>query len=221
LSHRPVRRADRPAYSFADASTGAHAAGATLGRPGLRWSELAGLRVGAVDLAKLRINVREVAVEVNGARIVYGATKSGEARSVPIPRFLADELRPLVEGRSSDALVFAAGRGGPLRNRASRRGWFAAAAEAIGQPDLTPHELRHTAASLTVSARANVLTVAPMFGHSHPSVTIRINADLFGSDLDAVGERLDALRRVPPVFPEPKSKGSGGSRSSGLKSRKR
>jgi integrase len=192
----------------------------TLAYTGLRWSELAGLRVGTADLAKLRINVREVAVELNGSRIVYGAPRSGEARSVPVPRSLAEELRPLIEGRPADAFVFAAKRGGPLRNRAARRGWFDAAAKAIDQPDLTPHGLRHTAASLAVSAGANVLTVARMLGHSDPSVTLRIYADLFDSDLDAVGKRLDALRRVPPVFPEPKSKGPAGNRSGGSKSRK-
>jgi integrase len=52
-----------------------------------------------------------------------------------------------------------------LRNRNARRSWFNDAAEIIGKKDLTPHELRHTPASLAVSAGANVLAVSRMLGH--------------------------------------------------------
>src|SRR5262249_48348108 len=58
--------------------------------------------------------------------------------------------------------------------------------------EITPHDLRHTCASLAVSSGANVLAVSRMFGHKDPSVTLRIYADLFDSDLDAVAVNLDA-----------------------------
>ena len=57
---------------------------------------------------------------------------------------------------------------------------------------ITPHDLRHTCASLAVSAGANVLAVSRMLGHKDPSVTLRIYAELFDSDLDAVAVNLDA-----------------------------
>src|SRR5262249_29618949 len=41
-------------------------------------------------------------------------------------------------------------------------------------------------------AGANVLAVSRMLGHKDPSVTLRIYADLFDSDLDAVAVNLDA-----------------------------
>lgn len=50
----------------------------------------------------------------------------------------------------------------------------------------------HTCASLAVSSGANVLAVSRMLGHKDPSVTLRIYADLFDSDLDAVAVNLDA-----------------------------
>src|SRR5262245_33944385 len=46
--------------------------------------------------------------------------------------------------------------------------------------------------ALTISAGANVLAVSRMLGHKDPSVTLRIYADLFDSDLDAVAVNLDA-----------------------------
>jgi hypothetical protein len=39
---------------------------------------------------------------------------------------------------------------------------------------------------------ANVLAVSRMLGHKDPSVTLRVYADLFDSDLDAVAVNLDA-----------------------------
>ena len=59
---------------------------------GLRWSELAALRVRNVDLLRRRLNIEQAVTEVNGAQIVWGTPKSHEARSVPLPRFLAAEL---------------------------------------------------------------------------------------------------------------------------------
>ena len=63
--------------------------------------------------------------------------------------------------------------------------------------EVTPHKLRHTAASLAVSAGANVLAVGRMLGHAKPSLTLDVHVDLFDSDLDAVADRLNDLRWGP------------------------
>lgn len=84
---------------------------------------------------------------------------------MPIPHVLLDDLSAQVAGRHRDDLVFTTSTGAPLRNRNARRSWFDNAAAAIGEPGLTPHELRHTAASLAVSAGANVKAVQAMLGH--------------------------------------------------------
>jgi integrase len=162
---------------------------------GLRWSELAALRVRRVDLMRRRIDVAEAVTEVNGARLEWGTPKSHEARSVPIPRFLADELIAHLAGKAPEDLVFTSPTGGVLRNRAARRDWFDRAAANIGKPGLTPHELRHTAASLAVSAGANVKAVQRILGHASAVMTLDRYADLFDDDLDAVGDRLDAVAR--------------------------
>ncbi|WP_164478473.1 hypothetical protein [Mycolicibacterium stellerae] len=49
---------------------------------------------------------------------------------------------------------------------------------------------------LAVSSGANVLAVSRMLGHKDPSVTLKIYADLFDSDLHAVAANLDAKNLV-------------------------
>jgi integrase len=51
-------------------------------------------------------------------------------------------------------------------------------------PSITPHDLRRTAASLAISAGANVKAVQRMLGHAKASMTLDVHADLFDDDLD-------------------------------------
>jgi integrase len=165
----------------------------TLAFCGLRWGEVAAVRVKHLDLSRRRMEVAESVTEINGGRLIWGTTKTSKIRSVPVPEFLADMLVKHVETKSSDELLFTAARGGVLLNRSARRSWFDSAAARIGVPGLTPHELRHTAASLAVSAGANVKVVQRMLGHASARMTLDTYADLFDEDLDALGAKLDAM----------------------------
>jgi integrase len=63
-------------------------------------------------------------------------------------------------------------------------------------PSITPHDLRHAAASLAISAGANVKAVQRMLGHAKASMTLDVYADLFDVDLDDVAVNLDAAIRA-------------------------
>jgi site-specific recombinase XerD len=78
--------------------------------------------------------------------------------------------------------------------RNARRDWFDMAATFSGLDGLTPNELRHTAASLAVSAGANVLALQRMLGHEKPSTTLDVYSDLFDEDLEAVAGALSTAR---------------------------
>ena len=158
---------------------------------GLRWGEMAALRVRAVDLLRGRLVIEEAVTEVDGA-LVWGAPKDHQRRTVPVPAFLRSLLEQTIEGKSAHDLVFVTSRGAVMRVRGARRAWFDEAAAIIG--GLTPHELRHTAASLAVSAGASVLGVQRLMGHEKASMTLDVCADLFDHDLDDVATRLDEVR---------------------------
>ncbi len=59
---------------------------------------------------------------------------------------------------------------------------------------MTPHDLRHTAASLAISSGANVKAVQRMLGHASAAMTLDTYADLFDDDLNAVADALDQAR---------------------------
>jgi len=56
---------------------------------------------------------------------------------------------------------------------------------------MTPHNLRHTAASLAVSVGANVKAVQRMLGQASAAMTLDVYAVLFDDDLDAVAIALN------------------------------
>jgi integrase len=162
---------------------------------GLRWGEVIALRVRDVDFTRRRLAISENAVEVGPATIV-GTPKSHKRRSVPFPAFLLDALAGAAAGKEPNELLFS-GRFGEHMKRATRgqRTWFKSALDRAGLDPMTVHDLRHTAASLAVSAGANVKAVQRMLGHASAAMTLDVYADLFDDDLDAVAEALDGAAR--------------------------
>ena len=107
-----------------------------------------------------------------------------------------DDIRVECAGKGPDDLVFTTWRGKPLRSLTFRRDVFDKAAENANLSFLTPHELRHTAASLAVSAGANVKAVQAMLGHASAAMTLDVYSGLFDDDLDGVADRMDLLPGV-------------------------
>lgn len=173
---------------------------------GLRFGEAAALRVESIDLGARLISIEETVTEVKGV-IEFGPPKDHERRTVAYPAILDEELRAIVSGRPAGALVFTSPKGHPLRHVTwGRRYWHPtisvvnaarhAAAEEAGVevrpfPKVTPHDLRHTAASLAVREGASVVAVQRMLGHADAKMTLNTYADLFTSDLTSVATVLN------------------------------
>lgn len=165
---------------------------------GPRWSEAIALRKRHMNIDRRIYTVEENAVQL-GSEFKVGTPKSGEKRNAPMPLFVADRIAPLLEGRGRNDLVFPGADGGYMKRPKPENGWFTKAVEAAQVidptfPTITPHDLRHTTASLAISAGANVKTLQRMLGHKRASMTLDIYADLFETDLDHIGIALDAAR---------------------------
>lgn len=146
-----------------------------------------------MDEVRQRLLVIDNAVQL-GVDHAVGDPKDDEPREVPVPRFVMADLKKQLQGRGPDALVFGDGVNYLPRPK-SNGGWFAWAVKRAKIQRITPHDLRHTAASLAISAGANVLAVSRMLGHENPQMTLKTYADLFDTDLDTVSKALDAARR--------------------------
>ena len=164
---------------------------------------MAALKVGRLDMLRRRIEVAE-AVSAPRGELVWSTPKSHSSRSVPFPEFLAASLARRCEGKRRDELVFVGPDGGVLRSGNFRKRQFATAVKAcqsadLDFPDMSPHDLRHTAASLAVSSGANVKAVQRMLGHASAAMTLDVYADLFDDDLEALADRLDDAARAATV----------------------
>ncbi len=175
---------------------------------GLRWGEVTALRVRNVDPKARRVNVREAVAEVNG-KAVLGSVKSHEKRTVAYPDFLDAAVEAVCKGKGQEDRLWNSEEGGYLRPGNAASGWFARAVKRSQEADntfrrVTPHDLRHTAASLAISAGANVKVVQRMLGHKSAKVTLDTYAALFPDDLDNVvvalsRQRMEHLQLEPNV----------------------
>lgn len=169
----------------------------TLAYTGIRIGELVGLRVKAIDFSDNHFNIVESVSEVRGT-LIEGTPKNGEQRRVPFPEFLVPFLQDRIQGKSPSDRVFSSAKGGVLRVGNFRRDKFRPAVAAVQLidpefPTLTLHDLRHTAASLAISAGANVKSLQTMLGHAKASMTLDVYADLFREDLSAVSVALNDI----------------------------
>lgn len=181
---------------------------------GVRWGEAVALRVEALDVLRRRVHVRESATEISG-RVVVGSPKSHRARTVVLPAFVVERLAAHLAGRSAQSpesplspspseLVFAAPAGGFLRVGTFRRRVWLPATEAVGLSGLRVHDLRHTAASLMISAGASIKAVQTALGHASAVLTLDRYSHLYQDDLEALAEAVHerfAAADVAQVWP--------------------
>lgn len=150
---------------------------------GLRFGELIGLDVTDFDPRRNRLMVDK---QYDGDPL-----KDHAKRTVPLPRAVSAAITASLGGRVSGVL-FPSPRGSRWAYKRYRI-WFDAAAKKAGIIGLTPHDLRHTAASLAVQAGASVKALQAMLGHESATLTLDTYSDLFDGDLDDVAARLDAI----------------------------
>ena len=176
-----------------------------LGYCGLRFGEAAALRAGQVDVKARRISVRRSVTYVRKRGLVEGPTKNHETRTVPIPASVARLLATEIENLANNELLFKPKPGFEYLTLGQAGYRFKLAVAAVGGLDgVRLHDLRHTCASLSISAGANVKVLQKLLGHKTATITLDRYGHLFPDDLDAVADALekaaaDDLRTVTPI----------------------
>ena len=80
----------------------------------------------------------------------------------------------MTEGHPPQDLLFTSPQGDVLRSGNFAKRVLRPAAARAGVADLRIHDLRHTAASLAISAGANVKALQRMLGHESASLTFKV-----------------------------------------------
>ena len=144
---------------------------------GLRWGEAAGLKVRRTcDFETSPIVVAETLTEVGG-HLIWGTPKNiRQGRCRYLTSWSTCWLSTCRLERSLMIWSSPHGRQAVAQSQLASRRIRPAAADA-GLAGLTPHEMRHTAASLAVSAGANVKAVQRMLGHASAAMTLDVYAD--------------------------------------------
>lgn len=159
---------------------------------GLRWGELAGLRVGdQVAVPGPGLRVQRAALSGGGGDLFIDSLKDHQARTVPLTTRAADIVTHWSHDRRPSEWLFSTSAGTPLREGNWKRSVrWAAAKQSIDKPDLRVHDLRHTAASIWLGSGADPKVVQRILGHASATMTM----DLYGHLID--GNLWRAARRV-------------------------
>ena len=162
---------------------------------GLRWGELAGLRIERVNVLRRTITVVEQLNELAG-KFAWGPPKTAAGRrTVSIPgaliQMLEAQLRRPEVLRSG--LVFPTPLGEPMRRSNFARRVWAPAVEEAGLEGLRFHDLRHTAVALAIGQGAHPKALQDRMGHGSVTVTLDRYGHLY-EGLD--GQIADGLDRV-------------------------
>ena len=185
---------------------------------GLRRGELVGLQWGDLDKGRMMLSIRRnVTIDTSQKgdkspkkKIHVGETKGKKIRRVPISTYLIGLLDELRQEREQDYKEV--GKDGyifcrfgdqklpmyPTNPTRMVRKFI----ERHGLPDVSPHDLRHTAASLAIQSGANVKEIQKLLGHKDAATTLKFYA---GISEKAQRETIDGIEGI---LRKPKDTGS-------------
>jgi integrase len=170
---------------------------------GLRWSEVAGLKLADLDLVGGTLTVRRAVIRGDDGPSFADTKSEASARTVPIPALLVDMLTTHTEAIADDpgALLFPAPNGGPCDDRWWRRRRWYPALETAGLLDLKPrpgfHDLRRMFGTMGARAGIDLRTLQGLAGHADLRTTAAFyvqttdTADREASDAIAAAMALD------------------------------
>ena len=159
---------------------------------GLRWGEVAGLKVGSFDFLRGTVTVSEQL----GRDRKLGPPKSASGhRALSLPRALVDLLSAhlatmRLTAADAECLVFQSPEGSPLDYSRWRQRVWMLAVEAADLAGVSFHDLRRAAATALVAEGVDLKTAQTRLGHSDPRLTLAVYAQATSEADKAAADRL-------------------------------
>lgn len=170
---------------------------------GIRAGEQWGLNRADYDPLRGELHIVRAAKEYRG-QLILGPTKTHESRKLTLP----ESVRAVLDGylaewaAGPDEPLFLAPEGGRIRHGLFRRRQYRPAVRASLPPELHGvrwHDLRHTHASMLISAGAPITAVSARLGHASTRMTLDVYGHMYPSEDAALAARLDGLASAAPT----------------------
>lgn len=167
---------------------------------GLRFGEILGLRVDAIDFAAKQIRVRH---SLTAHDLLKGPKTAAGVRDIPMPGHLAELLREWMERHmvpEARGLIFRTANGTPIEAGNLHYSWRALLKTAgLTQTDRPYHfhALRHFCASWMIENGLPLTDVAGLLGHSRFDMTLQV----YAHSVVKPAMRHDAMERMVAQLP--------------------
>jgi integrase len=145
-------------------------------KTGCRPSEAVGLRVSSIDLKNEMITIKEVLARTikytSSLHRVRKETKNGKIRTLPLTQDLVDVLKPLIDNKLADDLVFHSPKGKSIDDKNFQSRIFRQILIKLGIPNRVLYACRHTFGSRCIDAGLTPVMTAFLMGNS-PEVALK------------------------------------------------
>ena len=183
---------------------------------GLRRGECAGLKWSDLDGEKMNLTVsRNVTADKTAeSKIHIGGTKTGKSRTVPVTQRLYDLLMEYHAEQavkfgniSPEMFIFCSQKDPhkPVYPTAPTR-YMRRFIKKNHLPDVSPHDLRHTAASLALESGASLKDVQELLGHADAGTTMTFYIGLTEKAQRRTVEGTESILYGTETTPEAKNK---------------
>jgi integrase len=166
---------------------------------GMRWSELVGLRRGALDPGRRAVAVTEQLVRVERQWVRKAPKTAAGRRRIALPPFLTELLETQLADHAlpgPDGLVFPNKAGKPIQQSSFNSHYWTPAKEKAGLQGVRFHDLRHTAVALAIAMGAHPKAIQARMGHGSVQVTLDRYGHLFPELDSAIAEGLDQAHKA-------------------------
>ena len=172
---------------------------------GLRPGEALGLKWQDVDFDKNRITVNRSLSRSGGKWMLVEPKTAKGRRSIPVPPTVIGDLNEykneqLAEKNSArsntykdQGFVFATKTGEPLSDRNIIGRHFKPLLKTAGLPDIRLYDLRHTCATLLLSAGENPKIVSERLGHADTSLTLNTYSHVLPNMQESATQKLEDM----------------------------
>jgi integrase len=171
---------------------------------GMRRGECCGLLWSDINFTKSLLSVNKSLLYTTSKGVYFDSTKNFTSyRDIKLPIIAVHLIRDYQKWQENykyelgskwieNNCIFPA-RNGSLINPNSFSQWFGRFVKKYDLPDISPHSLRHTNASLQIAGGVSLPAVAKRLGHSNPTTTSKIYSHAIRSADEAAAEVLQDI----------------------------